>query len=147
MPERPGKTYSGTVEASAQSVTPSSGTTLMQIIVDNAAGEMMSGDYASIHLDVSAAGSVLSVPSSALIFDASGLSIATVDASERVQLKPVSIARDLGTVVEVTAGLAPSDRVIENPPDGIENGTSVHLVGSPAGEVAGRASSRGSGHG
>jgi RND family efflux transporter MFP subunit len=142
VPEHPGKTYSGTVEASAQAVTPSSGTTLMQIIVDNTAGEMMPGDYASIHLDVAPSGSVLSVPSSALIFDAKGLSIATVDARQHVQLKPVSIARDLGTVVEVASGLVPDDRVIENPPDGIENGATVHLAGSPPVEVAGRPRAR-----
>jgi RND family efflux transporter MFP subunit len=136
VPEHPGKTYSGTVEASAQSVTPSSGTTLMEIIVDNTAGELMPGDYASIHLEVTSAGPVLSVPSSALIFDAKGLSIATVDSAERVRLKPVSIARDLGTVVEVASGLAPDDRVIENPPDGVENGAAVHLVGSPSVDVA-----------
>jgi multidrug efflux pump subunit AcrA (membrane-fusion protein) len=114
----------------------------MQIIVDNGAGEMMPGDYASIHLQVTPTGPVLSVPSSALIFDAKGLSIATVDATERVRLKPVSIARDLGTVVEVASGLAPNDRVIENPPDGIENGAAVHLVGSPSAEVAGGARRR-----
>jgi multidrug efflux pump subunit AcrA (membrane-fusion protein) len=137
VPEHPGKTYGGTVEASAQAVNPSSGTTLMQIIVDNSAGEMMPGDYASIHLQVAAAGPVLSVPSSALIFDAHGLFIATVDSNQRVRLKPVAIARDLGTVVEVASGLARDDRVIENPPDGIGNGATVHLVGSPAVEVAG----------
>jgi RND family efflux transporter MFP subunit len=137
VPEHPGKSYRGTVEASAQAVNPSSGTTLMQIIVDNSAGEMMPGDYASIHLQVDPTGRVLSVPSSALIFDAKGLSIATVDSSQRVQLKPVSIARDLGTVVEVASGLAPDDQVIENPPDGIDNGAAVHVVGSPAVEVAG----------
>jgi RND family efflux transporter MFP subunit len=136
VPEHPGKSYRGTVEASAQAVNPSSGTTLMQIIVDNSAGEMMPGDYASIHLQVDPTGRVLSVPSSALIFDAMGLSIATVDSSQRVQLKPVSIARELGTVVEVASGLAPDDKVIENPPDGIENGAAVHVVGSPAVEVA-----------
>ena len=136
VPEHPGKTYGGTVEASAQSVTPSSGTTLMEIIVDNTAGELMPGDYAGIHLEVSPAGSVLSVPSSALIFDAKGLSIATVDSHERVRLKSVSIARDLGTVVEVASGLAPDDRVIENPPDGVENGAAVHLIGSPSVDVA-----------
>jgi RND family efflux transporter MFP subunit len=142
VPEHPGKTYSGTVEASAQAVNPSSGTTLMQIIVDNSAAEMMPGDYASIHLQVAPAGPVLNVPSSALIFDAKGLSIATVDSRQRVLLKPVSIARDLGAVVEVTSGLAPDDRVIENPPDGIGNGASVHLVGSPTVEVAGAAKPR-----
>jgi RND family efflux transporter MFP subunit len=128
VPEHPDKTYSGTVEASAQAVLPSTGTTLMQIIVDNSAGEMMPGDYASIHLQIASAPNVLSVPSSALIFDAKGLSIATLGANNRVVLKPVSIERDLGAVVELSSGLAPSDRVIENPPDGIGNGAEVHLA-------------------
>jgi RND family efflux transporter MFP subunit len=139
VPEHPGKSYSGTVEASAQAVNPSSGTTLMQIIVDNSAGEMMPGDYASIRLGVTPFAHVLSVPASAVIFDARGLSIATVDARQRVLLKPVSIARDLGSVVEVASGLSPDDRVIENPPDGITNGSSVHLLTSSSVEVAGAA--------
>jgi RND family efflux transporter MFP subunit len=129
VPEHPGKTYSGTVEASSQAVSPSTGTTLMQIIVDNSAGEMMPGDYAGIHLQMDGAANVLSVPSSALIFDAKGLSIATVDANNHVLLKPVSIQRDLGAVIELASGLAPDDRVIENPPDGIGNGAEVRLTG------------------
>ena len=128
VPEHPDKTYSGTVEASAQAVVPSTGTTLMQIIVDNSAGEMMPGDYASIHLHIAGEPNVLSVPSSALIFDAQGLSIATVSANNRVLRKPVSIERDLGAVVELASGLAPNDRVIENPPDGVENGAEVRLA-------------------
>jgi RND family efflux transporter MFP subunit len=130
VPEHPDKTYSGTVQASAQAVNASTGTTLMQLIVDNSAGEMMPGDYASIHLQIGDASQVLRVPSSALIFDAQGLSIATVDGKNRVLVKPVSIARDLGATVELSAGLAPSDRVIENPPDGIGTGTAVHLAGA-----------------
>jgi RND family efflux transporter MFP subunit len=128
VPEHPDKTYTGTVEASAQAVIPSTGTTLMQIIVDNSAGEMMPGDYASIHLQIVGAPNVLSVPSSALIFDARGLSVATVGANNRVLRKPVSIERDLGPVVELASGLAPNDRVIENPPDGVENGAEVRLA-------------------
>jgi RND family efflux transporter MFP subunit len=133
VPEHPGKTYSGTVEASAQAVDPITGTTLMQLIVDNSAGEMMPGDYASIHLQIAATPNVLSVPSSALIFDAKGLSIATLDADNRVLLKPVSIERDLGAVVELASGLAANDRVIQNPPDGIGNGAVVHPAGAAQG--------------
>src|ERR1700728_689406 len=103
VPEHPDKTYSGTVEASAQAVNASSGTTLMQLIVDNSAGEMMPGDYASIHLQIADAAGVLRVPSSALIFDAKGLSIATVDSHDRVVLKHVSIERDLGSVLELAS--------------------------------------------
>jgi len=143
VPEHPDKTYSGTVEASAQSVVPSTGTTLMQLIVDNSAGELMPGDYAGIHLQIPAAVNVLSVPSSALIFDAKGLSIATVGADDRVLLKPVSVERDLGAVVELASGLGPNDRVIRNPPDGIDNGAQVRLTGAAADrELAGSKAKR-----
>jgi RND family efflux transporter MFP subunit len=142
VPEHPGRTYNGTVEASAQAVIPSTGTTLMQIIVDNSAGEMMPGDYASIHLQIDGAANVLSVPSSALIFDSKGLSIATVGADNRVVLKPVSIERDLGPVVELASGLAPNDRVIENPPDGIDSGAEVRLAAAPAVADAGKAKNK-----
>ncbi len=139
VPEHPETTYGGTVEASAQAVNPSTGTTLMQLIVDNSAGQLMPGDYASIHLQIADATHVLNVPSSALIFDSKGLSIATVGADNRVMLKPVSIDRDLGAVVELASGLTPNDRVIENPPDGISDGTAVHVAGAtPVSAIAAR---------
>jgi RND family efflux transporter MFP subunit len=143
VPEHPGRTYSGTVEDSAQAVNPSTGTTLMQLIVDNSAGEMMPGDYASIHLQIAAVPQVLSIPSSSLIFDARGLSIATVGADNRVLLKTVIVGRDLGAVIELASGLSPNDRVIQNPPDGIVSGAEVHLaVASSSGALAGTPKSK-----
>jgi RND family efflux transporter MFP subunit len=137
VPEHPGATFNATVEASAQSVNPSTGTTLMQLIVDNSAGQMMPGDYASIHLSITPMARVLSVPASALIFDSRGLSVATVDADNRVLLKHVSLARDLGAVVELSSGLLPTDQVIENPPDGITDGAAVRrAVSASVGAVA-----------
>jgi len=128
VPERPGKIYGGIVDASAEAVNPSSGTTLMQLIVDNKAGELMPGDYASIRLAVKPLSNVLTIPSSALIFDARGLSVATVNADSRVQMKPVTIERDLGSVIELASGLVADDRVIQNPPDGIGNGAQVRIL-------------------
>jgi RND family efflux transporter MFP subunit len=147
VPEHPGKSYEGIVEASAQAVDPSTGTTLMQIIVDNTAGEMMPGDYASIHLQVAPSAHILSVPSSALIFDAKGLSIATVDAGDRVLLKTVTIQRDLGNVIEIATGLAANDRVIANPPDGIGTGAAVQLVSAAPAGIAGPAPKHKDNHG
>ena len=136
VPEHPGKTYTGTVEYSAQSVNPNTGTTLMQIVVDNTAGELMPGDYASIRLQAAYAARLLSVPSSALIFDAKGLSLATVGNDNRVLLKPVTIARDLGQVIEIASGLGQNDRVIRNPPDGIADSDVVHVIAPAASAVA-----------
>jgi RND family efflux transporter MFP subunit len=144
VPEHPDKTYTATVEASAQAVIPNTGTTLMELIVDNRAGELMPGDFASIRLHITNPNEVLSVPSSALIFNAQGLSVATVDAHNRVLLKPVAVARDQGSTIQLSAGLAPDDRVIENPPDGISDGAEVRLAGGAvmSGATASRARSK-----
>ena len=139
VPEHADKTYTATVQSSSQSVTAASGTTLMQLAVDNSAGDLMPGSYASVRLDMAGKANALSVPSSALIFDAKGLSVATVDAGNHVTLKPVTIARDLGKIIEIGSGIAASDRVIENPPDGIGNGAEVRIAGTAPKPVPGSA--------
>ena len=83
-------------------------------------------------LDLPGAAGVLSIPPSALIFDKAGLRIATVGEDSKVILKPVTIARDMGKIIELASGIAASDRVIESPPDGIANGDLVRVAGTDA---------------
>jgi RND family efflux transporter MFP subunit len=130
-PEYPGRTFGATVEASSQSIDPASGTTRMLLVVDNAKGELMTGAFANVHLELPSAESAISVPASALIFDQSGLRVATVDANDRIVLKKVTIARDLGREVEIGTGLSVSDRVIASPPDGIADGDAVRIADKP----------------
>ena len=133
VPEHPDRVYSATVESSSQSVSATSGTALMQLSVDNPADELLPGSYTSVRLAIPQNIAVLSVPASALIFDAKGLSVATVGADDRVAVKPVTIARDLGKTIEINTGIAMEDRVIENPPDGIASGVHVRVaVGNDA---------------
>src|SRR5436305_927881 len=68
-PEYPGRTFGATVEASSQSIDPASGTTRMLLVVDNAKGELMTGAFANVHLELPSAESAISVPASALILD------------------------------------------------------------------------------
>ena len=137
VPEYPARTFQATVEASSQSVDMASGTTRMLLVVDNAAGELMTGAFASVRLDLPNPEATMSVPASALIFDQSGLRVATVGSDNKVVLKPITISRDLGREVEIATGLAVDDRVIESPPDGIANGDEVRIAGE-RGNVAAR---------
>jgi hypothetical protein len=63
-----------------------------------------------------------SIPLSAQIFDKAGLLVTTVGEDAKAALKPVKVARDLGTPLEIASGLSPQDRVIESTPDGVGNG-------------------------
>jgi multidrug efflux pump subunit AcrA (membrane-fusion protein) len=104
----------------------------MQLVVDNSADELLPGSYANARLQLPSNAEALSIPASALIFDAKGLSVATVGADNRVAVKPVTIARDLGSKIEIASGLGANDRVIQNPPDGIATGAEVRIAGSTA---------------
>ena len=128
VPEYPGKTYSGVVEASARSVDAASGTTRMQVAVDNSAGELMPGAFANTRIELPQDMVALSIPAGALIFGQKGLRVATVDANNKVVLKPITISRDLGQVVEIASGIAPTDRIIDSPPDGLADGDPVRVV-------------------
>ena len=128
VPEYPGKVYNGVVEASARAVDAQTGTTRMQVVVDNANGELMPGAFANTRIELPSSMQSLAVPSGALIFDQKGLRVATVDANSKVVLKPITIARDLGQIVEIGSGLTAQDRVIESPPDGLANGDPVRVI-------------------
>ncbi len=128
VPEHPDKKHEATVESSSQAVVATSGTTLMQLGVDNSDGELLPGGYATVRLSLPANSGVLSIPASALIFDSKGLSVATVGGDNRVTVKPVTIARDLGKTIEIRSGLNADDKVIESPPDGIASGTEVRIA-------------------
>ncbi len=132
VPEYPGRTFPATVEASAQAVDFASGTTRMQLAVDNAGGELMTGAFATLSFDLPHPEIAINVPASALIFNQSGLHVATVDSEGRAILKQVTISRDLGNEVELASGVAADDRVIANPPDGIATGDKVRIAGAPA---------------
>jgi RND family efflux transporter MFP subunit len=136
VPEYPGRKFTATVNASAQSVDVASGTTRMQLLVDNAGGELMTGAFVNVQLELAHPEIAINVPASALIVGQNGLHVATVGADDRVVLKPVTIARDLGKVVEVASGLTADDRVIDSPPDGIASGDQVRVAVTPGSKLA-----------
>src|SRR5262249_502567 len=104
------------------------GTTRMQLIVDNTNGELMPGAFANTRIELPQNMQALSIPAGALIFDQNGLRVATVDAANKVVLKPITISRDLAQLVERGTGLAPTARVTESPPAGRADGDSVRVV-------------------
>ncbi len=131
VPEYPGRTFPARVEASARAVDIASGTTRMQLVVDNSHAELMTGDFSNVTFDLPHPEIAINVPASALIFNQSGLHVATVGSDNRIILKQVTIARDLGNEVEIGSGITADDRVVANPPDGIATGDKVRVAGAP----------------
>jgi RND family efflux transporter MFP subunit len=128
VPEYPDGRFEAAILSTSGAINASSGTTLVQLLVDNAAGRFLPGGFANVSLQLKEAVGVLTIPASALIFDQNGLKVATVNADNQVSLKTITIARDLGKTLEIQSGLTASDRVIENPPDGVADGDKVKIA-------------------
>lgn len=128
VPEAAGAEFEATIQSTSGAINAASGTTLVQLLVDNAAGRFLPGGFANVNLLFNDAVAHLSIPASALIFDQNGLKVATVGQDRKVTLKTITIARDLGKKLEVQSGLTNTDMVIENPPDGLSDGDQVNIA-------------------
>jgi RND family efflux transporter MFP subunit len=130
-PEYPGRTFKATLVSTSDAIGAQSGALQAEAQIDNSDGALKPGEYVQASLDLPAAAGAMRVPAGALMFRSGGMTAAVVGPDGRVVLKPVTVARDLGNVVEIATGLSSTDRVIANPPDSIEAGERVR-VASPA---------------
>jgi RND family efflux transporter MFP subunit len=129
VPERPGSSYPARVQSLAQAINAGSGTMLVQLAVENPQGELLPGAFATVQFDqAAAADNSVSVPPGALIMGRNGVQVATLDAGNRVRIRKVAIARDLGNVIQLGDGVTRADRIIDSPPDGIADGDEVRVA-------------------
>jgi len=130
--EHSGKTYQGTLTRTANAIDPASRTLLVEIDVDNRAGELLPGSLAQVHFKTPAAGPSFVIPAAALIFRKEGLRVGVVVNGNVAHLVPVVIGEDDGANVQIVTGLGPGDQVIQDPPDSLIEAQKVQVVKSPA---------------
>ena len=128
VPEQPGRSFSGTLVRTADSIDPATRTLLVEVDVDNRDGQLLAGAYAEVHFKVRSPAPTLMVPVTALLYRSEGLRIAVVDTQNKAKLLPITLGRDYGTRVEVLTGLSAGDHFIDNPPDSLVDGQEVHVV-------------------
>ncbi len=126
--EHPGKSYPAKLLDTAKAIDYKTRTLLVQFEMDNPTGELLSGSYTEAHLMIPASQTAVRLPVNTLIFRAQGLQVATLDADNKVILKPITLGHDYGQSVEVATGLTVGEVVIINPPDSIYAGEAVHVV-------------------
>lgn len=126
VPEYAGRTFDAVLTRSAGAVDPGSGSVLVELQVDNADRALKPGAYAQVSFPLAGA-NMLTLPASALIVNESGTSVATVDANGRIRLKPITIARDEGGTVAISAGITGNERIVDTPPDAIADGDHVRV--------------------
>lgn len=132
-PAHPGKAIAAQFLTTARAFSPNTRTAVTELTVDNSDHTLWPGAYVDVGFQVPSDPAVLTMPEAALIFRADGAQVAVVDATNRVHLRNVTLGQNLGQTVQVTSGLSPGDRLVNNPPAGLLEGQSVQPVTPAAG--------------
>jgi membrane fusion protein, multidrug efflux system len=128
VPQYANEIFAAKLVTTSNQIAKESRTLLVELHADNKDGKLAPGTYAEVHIKLPGNATVLRIPTSALIFREHGLKVAVLGPGDKVELKPIRVARDFGTEIEVTSGLSPSDRVIDSPPDSLAAGDVVRVT-------------------
>jgi RND family efflux transporter MFP subunit len=140
LPQYPGVQFDATLSHTSKAMNANSHSMQVELQADNAAGKFFGGSYCNVHFEVPTDANLVKIQSTALITGNQGTQVATLDGNDKVVLKSVQLGRDLGDSVEVIAGLTPSDRIINSPPETLTTGDVVRVTAATS-QVAGPASS------
>jgi len=124
VPEIPDHAFRGKVTRIADALQPGTRTLLTEVDIPNSDGLLTSGIYCTVELRIPRKVPALLVPANAIIFNSEGMQVAVVKDGV-VQIRKISVGRDLGTTVEASTGVAPGDQVILNPPVDLADGNKV----------------------
>ncbi|MGA3066264.1 MAG: efflux RND transporter periplasmic adaptor subunit [Tepidisphaeraceae bacterium] len=123
----PGRRFTAYLDRTAGALDQTSRTLLTQLDYDNRDSDLFAGMYGEVDFNIQNDKPVLTVPTSALMFEAEGLRLAVVDGTT-VHFRKVTVGRDFGTSVEVLTGLSSDDQVVTNPGTDLADGITVEVV-------------------
>jgi RND family efflux transporter MFP subunit len=126
VPELPNRSFPAKVTRIADALEPTTRTLLAEIDVRNPDGALPAGIYCTVELHIPRKTPSVIVPTDAVVFNAEGLHVAVVD-NGVAHYRPITLARDFGTAVEVNDGIKAGDQVILNPPVNLAEGSKVEV--------------------
>ena len=104
----------GTVGLIDNRVDPATGTVRLKAIFPNASQRLWPGQFVDIRVVTQVLHNVLTTPSSAISQGAKGAFAYVVARDGTVDLRPVTVVREIGGVAQIAAGLHAGDRVVTN---------------------------------
>jgi RND family efflux transporter MFP subunit len=132
LQEFPGQKFVATVARTAEAIDPATRTLLTEVDVPNKDGRLLPGSFGEVHFAVGSGVNKVTIPVNAMLFRAEGPRVAVIGPGSKVQLRPINIGRDYGATLEVLGGVSPTDQIVINPADSLEDGQQVDVVQPPA---------------
>lgn len=135
VPGRPGEAFSGSVTRTGHALERESRMLPVEAELDNRDGRLAAGVYGSVHFEVPRPASTILIPSESLMYNATGLSVATVDMTNHLHIRPVTVGRDYGDKIEIQTGLPEGSRLVLHPASALADGQEIapHDAHAPEG--------------
>ena len=130
--EFPGRIFEGRISRTAGALDPVTRTLNTEIRVPNRDGRLLAGMYADVALELSAPRKVFEIPATALLSDAKGLRVVIVGPGNELELRPVTLDRDLGATLHVSTGLEGGERLVQVASADLTEGQRVATVAADA---------------
>ena len=128
MPQYPGRKFDATLVTTSNAMNAVSRSMLVELQADNSDGKLLGNTYCQVRFEIPGDPNMVRLPATALMPVNQGVQVAVLGGDNKAVLKPIQLGRDFGDSVEVTAGLAPQDRVIDSPPETLQSGDAVQLA-------------------
>jgi RND family efflux transporter MFP subunit len=128
--EFPGQTFPAHVVSTSGAISPTSKRLLTELEAANPTGAPLAGAYVQTTLDIPIDERGVMIPAMSLLFQGAQPAVAVVSPDAKVEIRKITLTRDLGTRLQVANGLSESDQVVINPPPGLVTGTVVTVVKS-----------------
>ncbi len=128
VPQLPGRRFAANFLTVARGFDISTRTVVTEFIIENEDRALWPGSYATVRLTAQVEKDILTIPSSAMVFQEKGTQVAVVDDDQRVRFKSISVSRILDATVEVSEGVSINDQIIDNPSAALLEGDKVRIV-------------------
>jgi RND family efflux transporter MFP subunit len=115
----------GTVTRTANALDPGTRTLLVEVDVPNGSHRLLPGMFVYVAFKISPAGTRWRVPATAAIFDAQGTRVVLVGPGNKLHFQPVVFGRDLGTSIDIQAGLRGDESIVKQPTVSLQEGQVV----------------------
>ncbi len=133
LPESTNPSVAGTITRTAESVEAQSRTMLAEVELDNAANHFQPGSYAQVTL-LTPQSSSWTIPTNTVHMQVDGPHVVVVNDADEIEVRQVTLGRDLGARVVAVDGIRGDERLVVNPSDDLIGGLRVQIGETHAAE-------------
>ena len=128
VPQFPNRHFTAQFLTVAKGFNVSTRTAITVFTIENEDRALWPGSYATVRITAPVEKNILTIPSSAMVFQEHGTQVVVVAEDDQVHFKQITVARILDNVVEVTDGISTGDRIVNNPSAALLEGNKVRVV-------------------